>query len=41
LRQVLRGGLDWMQGSPPSDRYTELRRRYGGTQFRAEPTFST
>jgi peptide/nickel transport system substrate-binding protein len=41
LRRVLKGGLDWMQGSPPPGRYAELRRRYGGTRFRAEPTFST
>jgi peptide/nickel transport system substrate-binding protein len=37
LRQVLSGKLDWVQGLPPLDRYAELRRKYGGTQFRAEP----
>ena len=41
LRRVLRGGLDWMQGSPPAGRYSELRRKYRGSQFRAEPTLST
>lgn len=41
LGRVLKGQLDWMQGLPPTDRYAELRRKYGGTRFRAEPTFSS
>jgi peptide/nickel transport system substrate-binding protein len=41
LRQIAEGKLDWMQGPPPARRYAELRRKWGGTRFRAEPTLST
>jgi peptide/nickel transport system substrate-binding protein len=41
VKGVLKGEIDWMQGSPPPARYADLRRRYGGTQFRMEPTLST
>jgi peptide/nickel transport system substrate-binding protein len=41
LRQVLSGKLNWTQDRPSPDRYVELRRKYGGTQFRAEPTLNT
>lgn len=41
LSQVMAGSLDWMQGAPPPGSYAELRRKYGGSQFRAEPTLTT
>jgi peptide/nickel transport system substrate-binding protein len=41
LDQVMAGSLDWMQGPVPPARYVELRRKYGGSQFRAEPTLTT
>jgi peptide/nickel transport system substrate-binding protein len=34
---VERGRSDWMQNPPPPDRYAEVRRKFEGTQFRAEP----
>ena len=40
LSQVMAGSLDLMQSPPPSGRYAELRRKYGGSQFRAEPTLT-
>lgn len=41
VRGVLSGRFDWMQNPPPTDRLAELRRRFGGKQFRFEPTLST
>lgn len=40
LRATLSGEVDWMAGLPPADRYQQLRRKYGGTRFRSEPTLS-
>lgn len=41
VRAVLAGKVDWMQNPPPPSRFTNLRRRYGGTQLRVEPILST
>jgi peptide/nickel transport system substrate-binding protein len=41
VRMVERGELDWMQNPPPSGFYGRLSEKYGGTQFRVEPTLST
>ena len=30
-----------MQNPPPADRYQEVKEKYEGTQFTAEPTIST
>jgi peptide/nickel transport system substrate-binding protein len=38
---VEKGSDDWMQNPPPVDRIAELKRQYGGTRFRVEPTLST
>jgi peptide/nickel transport system substrate-binding protein len=38
--EVEEGKLDFMLNPPPVDRLDEVRRRYQGTQFRAEPTLS-
>jgi peptide/nickel transport system substrate-binding protein len=38
---ILQGKSDWMNTPPPVDRYGELLRKYGGSQFRVEPTLST
>jgi peptide/nickel transport system substrate-binding protein len=41
VNDVEQGKFDWMQNPPPPDRLPELRQKYEGTQFRAEPTIST
>jgi len=41
IKGVLSGKLDWMQNPPSADRFGELRRKYGGTRFRAESTLTT
>ncbi|MGN6275568.1 MAG: ABC transporter substrate-binding protein [Solirubrobacterales bacterium] len=41
VRMVERGELDWMQNPPPTPDFMRLERKYGGTQFRVEPTLST
>jgi len=38
---IEQGTYDWMQNPPPSSRYTEVKEKYEGTQFRVEPTIST
>ena len=41
VNDVEHGKFDWMQDDPPADRYAEVKNKYEGTQFRAEPTNST
>jgi peptide/nickel transport system substrate-binding protein len=40
VNEVMQGRSDWMKNQPPPDRYAEIESRYGGTQFRSEPTIS-
>lgn len=35
-----RGRIDWIQNPPPSSLLPGIKRRFGGTQFRMEPTHS-
>jgi peptide/nickel transport system substrate-binding protein len=37
VNDVIRGKLDWMQEPPPPDRYSELRKRYEGSQLLITP----
>jgi peptide/nickel transport system substrate-binding protein len=41
VNYVEQGKLDWMFDPPPAQRYTEVKNKYEGTQFRVEPTIST
>jgi peptide/nickel transport system substrate-binding protein len=41
VNDVESGRSDWMGNPPPADRYAEVKSRYEGTQFKAEPTIST
>ena len=41
VNDIEQGKYDWMQNPPPSDRYTEVKEKYEGTQFKVEPTIST
>jgi peptide/nickel transport system substrate-binding protein len=41
VNDVEQGKLDWIFDPPPTDRYTEVKNKYEGTQFRVEPTIST
>jgi peptide/nickel transport system substrate-binding protein len=41
VHEVEAGKTDWMQSAPPPDLYQEVKGKYEGTQFRAEPTVST
>lgn len=41
VNDVEQGRTEWMQNSPPADRYAEVKSRYEGTQFRVEETNST
>jgi peptide/nickel transport system substrate-binding protein len=40
VSEVENGRSDWMKNPPPPDRIAEIRKKYEGTQFRAEPTIS-
>lgn len=40
VNAIEQGSVDWMKSPPPPDRIAELRRRYGGTQYREQPTIS-
>lgn len=40
VNEVEQGKVDWMKNQPPPDRYSDLKRKYEGTQFREEPTIS-
>jgi peptide/nickel transport system substrate-binding protein len=41
VNDVEQGRSDWMGNPPPVDRYAEVKSKYEGTQFKAEPTIST
>ncbi|MGN6256353.1 MAG: ABC transporter substrate-binding protein [Solirubrobacterales bacterium] len=41
VNDIEQGKYDWMQNPPPADRYTEVKEKFEGTQFRVEPTIST
>jgi peptide/nickel transport system substrate-binding protein len=41
VRGVLAGRFDWMQNPPPGSLFETLRRRFGGSRFRACPILST
>jgi peptide/nickel transport system substrate-binding protein len=41
VSQVEEGKLDFMFSPAPGNRWAELEAKFGGTQFRAEPTLST
>ena len=41
VRGIEQGSFDWMENPPSALRYAELARKYGGSQFRANPTLST
>jgi peptide/nickel transport system substrate-binding protein len=41
VNDIEQGKYDYMENPPPADRYTEVKEKYEGTQFRIEPTIST
>jgi peptide/nickel transport system substrate-binding protein len=41
VNDIESGKLNWIFDPPPTDRYTEVKEKYEGTQFRVEPTIST
>ncbi len=41
VNDIEQGKLNWIFDPPPTDRYTEVKNKYEGTQFRVEPTIST
>lgn len=41
VNDVEQGKFDWMQDPPPADRYTEVKEKYEGTQFKLHSTIST
>jgi peptide/nickel transport system substrate-binding protein len=41
VNDIEQGKYDWMQNPPPADRYTEVKEKFEGTQFRVEQTIST
>ncbi|HSC20385.1 MAG TPA: ABC transporter substrate-binding protein [Solirubrobacterales bacterium] len=41
VNDIEQGKYDYMQNPPPADRYTEVKEKFEGTQFRVEPTIST
>jgi peptide/nickel transport system substrate-binding protein len=41
VNDVESGKLNWIFDPPPTDRYTEVKEKFEGTQFRPEPTIST
>jgi peptide/nickel transport system substrate-binding protein len=40
VNEVEQGKVDWMKNPPPADLYSDVKRRYEGTQFREDPTIS-
>lgn len=40
VNDIENGRSDWMKNPPPPDRIPEIKAKYEGTQFRAEPTIS-
>jgi peptide/nickel transport system substrate-binding protein len=41
VNDVESGKLNWIFSPPPTDRYTEVKEKFEGTQFKLEPTIST
>jgi len=41
VNDIESGKLNWIFDPPPTDRYTQTKEKYEGTQFRTEPTIST
>jgi peptide/nickel transport system substrate-binding protein len=41
VNDIEQGKYDWMQNSPPADRYAQVKEKYEGSQFKVEPTVST
>jgi peptide/nickel transport system substrate-binding protein len=41
VNDIEQGKFDWMQNPPPASRYSEVKEKYEGSQFREEPTIST
>jgi peptide/nickel transport system substrate-binding protein len=41
VNDIESGKLNWIFDPPPTDRYQEVKEKFEGTQFRAEPTIST
>jgi peptide/nickel transport system substrate-binding protein len=41
VNDVEQGKFNWMQNPPPADRYTEVKEKYEGTQFKVHTTIST
>jgi peptide/nickel transport system substrate-binding protein len=41
VNDVEQGKYDWMQNTPPADRYAEIKSKFEGSQFRVEKTIST
>lgn len=40
VKAVENGSIDWMQNSPPPSLTAQIKRRYGGSRFRLDPTLS-
>ena len=41
VNDVEQGKYNWMQNPPPADRYTEVKEKFEGTQFKVHTTIST
>ncbi|HUC00882.1 MAG TPA: ABC transporter substrate-binding protein [Solirubrobacterales bacterium] len=41
VNDIEQGKYDWMQNPPPADRYTEVKEKYEGSQFKVQSTIST
>ena len=41
VNDIEQGNLNWMFSPPPADRYSEVKSKYEGRQFRVEPTLNT
>jgi peptide/nickel transport system substrate-binding protein len=41
VSDVEQGRFDWMQNSPPADRYAEVKSKYEGSQLRVDPQINT
>jgi peptide/nickel transport system substrate-binding protein len=41
VNDIESGKLNWIFDPPPTDRYTEVKEKFEGTQFKPEPTIST
>jgi peptide/nickel transport system substrate-binding protein len=41
VNDIEQGRYDWMQNPPPADRYTEVKEKFEGTQFKVRETIST